>query len=186
MFDGEKKEPYCETDLPHPINAYGQTKLAGENFILETGCKFLIIRTSWLFGIGGINFISKILSHMQEKKELHVIEDQYSKPTCCNDLAKATIELLPLEGFFHFANPQATNLYAYSCYVHQAALHAGMQLFCQKIFPIKSCDYFCLAKRPKFSVLDTEKVEGVLGDHPKSWQQQVDMCLKEYQKLLCH
>ena len=92
VFDGTKSTPYIESDSPNPLNAYGKSKLEGERSIQASGCRHLILRTSWVYGLRGTNFLVTILRLARERPELRVVDDQIGAPTWCRDVAGATAE----------------------------------------------------------------------------------------------
>ena len=106
VFDGTKDCPYLEFDEPHPINAYGRSKLAGEHFVQHLLNKYYIVRTSWLFGGSGNDFVRKILKLADERLELRVVTDEVSSPTYAKDLAQAIAQLIETRsyGIYHFSN----------------------------------------------------------------------------------
>ncbi|HSB03840.1 MAG TPA: dTDP-4-dehydrorhamnose reductase, partial [Thermodesulfobacteriota bacterium] len=109
VFDGKKREPYLESDLPNPLNVYGQTKLKGEHYVQEWIEDYLIIRTQWLYGRHGKNFVSSILRQAKEKQVLTIVDDQTGSPTYTIDLSKAIRALIQhnSRGIFHVANQRA-------------------------------------------------------------------------------
>ena len=94
VFDGSKPAPYTENDAPNPQSVYGRTKLAGEQAIRASGCKHLILRTSWVYGVHGGNFVKTILRLAKERDELRIVADQFGAPTWARDLAQATASAL--------------------------------------------------------------------------------------------
>src|SRR4030042_2503770 len=106
VFDGEKREPYSESDPPHPLNVYGHSKLKGEQYVQEGVKDSLIIRTQWLYGPFGKNFVDSILRQAREKGALSIVNDQIGSPTYTADLARAISGLIRFEarGIFHVAN----------------------------------------------------------------------------------
>ncbi|MBI4127485.1 MAG: dTDP-4-dehydrorhamnose reductase [Parcubacteria group bacterium] len=151
VFDGTKQEGYLETDEPkNPVNAYGASKLAGEQALRSSGANFYLIRTAWLYGAYGKNFVDTMLSLGKTKKELTVVNDQHGKPTYTVDLAKATRRLLEGEytpGVYHFVNEEATTWYDFAVEIFKQA-KIPMQ-----VHPIPSSDFLRPAKRPAYSIL---------------------------------
>src|SRR5229473_6823348 len=114
VFDGSKKAPYVETDSPNPRNAYGRTKLAGEQGIRESGATHVIFRTSWVYATHGRNFLLTILRLATEREELKIVADQVGAPTCALDLAEATARILAgmiIDDQSQFASPETGGTY---------------------------------------------------------------------------
>ncbi len=185
IFSGTQIFPYSETDIAEPLNVYGKTKYQGEELLLKECPHALIIRTSWLFGLNGNHFISRMLSLMQKPNPLKVVCDQFGRPTFCDDLVDVTLELLPYSGTFHFANKENTSWYDLSICIYEEAQKMGFEIQSPPPQPIKSCEYETLAVRPKYSVLNTQKVENTLGIQPVFWKEAVKVYLKKYFQTLC-
>lgn len=162
VFNGEKKGGYVENDGPkNPINFYGKSKLLGENLLKENCKKYYLIRTSWLFGMGGKNFVDTILKLGREKDELYIVDDQHGKPTYTLDLAKKTKELIfgknPF-GIYHITNEIETTWYDFSLKIFEIFKSLNSQKILGKIFPCDSSKYQRPAKRPQWSVLINTKI----------------------------
>jgi dTDP-4-dehydrorhamnose reductase len=168
VFDGKKKTPYTEEDPPNPLNIYGKSKLAGEEELLKAPLT-LIIRTSWLMGFKGNNFIETLLKKAKTVNELKIVNDQIGKVTFCHDLAKATFDLQGHTGLFHFANEGELSWYD---------LAKLLPLPC-KILPISSDEYPQIAKRPSYSALSLNKIKRVLPYEPRPFK----IPLEEYLNL---
>lgn len=171
VFSGEKNIPYTEGDNPDPINIYGKTKLEGEVRLQSIHPAPCIVRTSWLFGDNGVNFVGKMLSLMREKKEISVVADQIGRPTFAKDLAGIVLNLLDHSGIYHVANSSETSWYEFAEEILKLAKRNGFPLKCEKVVPIFSHQYPTIAKRPSYSVLDTSKLESLLGYKPRSWKE---------------
>ena len=171
VFDGKKRVPYQEDHYCTPISAYGMSKLAGEIKLQDEHQHSCIIRTSWLFGSPGKNFVETMLSLMREKELLRVVCDQIGRPTYCQDLAEAALELLDEEGTFHFANSFETSWFQLAKEIARQAKELGYPLKIKTIEPISSREYLTAATRPAYSTLNTKKIEGILGKPPRSWQE---------------
>lgn len=171
VFDGKGRSPYSEDHFCTPISAYGMSKLAGEIKLLDEHERACIIRTSWLFGFPGKNFVETMLRQMRESEELRVVHDQVGRPTYCQDLAEAGLKLLDEEGVFHFANAFETSWFKFAKEIHRQAEEFGYPLKVKLIEPIPSSAYPTAAQRPKYSTLSTKKIEGYLGKSPRSWQE---------------
>ncbi|MDP1709580.1 MAG: dTDP-4-dehydrorhamnose reductase [Candidatus Komeilibacteria bacterium] len=157
VFDGDKKEGYGEDDEPNPINAYGRSKLVGEQAIQASGLKnWYIIRTAWLYGKNGKNFVEKILSLAESGKPLKVIDDQIGSPTYAVDLAQATRELVEDKkptGIYHRTNSGQTTWYGFAKEIF-TVFNKNVDLS-----PCTTEEYPLPAKRPAWSVLQSTKLE---------------------------
>lgn len=158
IFSGKNKDGYTEEDIAIPQNIYGKTKYEGEKKIqiYLPGCT--ILRTSWVISSNNTNFFTTMRRLMMEKEEISIVSDQIGKPTLVKDLAEAVIFLLEQEGIFHFANKGETTWFDLAKEIHYC-LQSVTKLRCTKIIPISSCDYEVRAFRPKYSVLNTQKIE---------------------------
>jgi len=190
VFDGEKKPPYTEKDRPNPINIYGKTKLEGENAVKDALDKYLVIRTSWLFGKGGKNFVDIILNRAKKEKELKVVNDQVGCPTYSDDLADAiarlittyNLQLIPRHtrdssprdpermrgatyNLLHITNSGSCSWYEFAREIIDLA---GIKDV--KIFPISSEELSRHAKRPKMSVLDNTQFRQISGRYLPPWR----------------
>ncbi len=184
VFDGEKKEPYLESDEPNPLSVYGKSKLEGEKHISLLLDRYFIIRTSGLFGKHGKNFVNTILKLAKEKKELKVVNDQISSPTYTKDLAHAIGKLLhhtshithhtDTFGIYHISNSGSCSW----CDFAQEIIHTLHIAHPPSLKPISSGELNRPAKRPKFSVLDNNRYIKTVGEPLRPWQE----ALKEYLK----
>jgi dTDP-4-dehydrorhamnose reductase len=173
VFDGNKREPYLETDSPHPLNVYGRSKLKGEQYVQELLKDALIIRTQWLYGKHGKNFVISILRQASEKGVLSIVNDQIGSPTYTVDLAKAIAVLIQYDarGIFHVANSDFCTWYTFG----QAILKlSGMDQV--RVIPISSKELGLPATRPSYSVLNCEKLKKETGLSLRSWSE----ALKDY------
>lgn len=185
VFDGKGRTPYSEEHYCTPIGAYGMSKLAGEIKLLDEHQHSCIIRTSWLFGLPGKNFVETMLRLMNEKEQLRIVYDQIGRPTYCQDLAEVALELLDEEGVFHFANAFETSWFQFAKEIHRQAQELNFPLKVKSLEPIPTHEYPTPAKRPAYSTLSTKKIEGILGRNPRPWQEALyDYLthLKNYQK----
>lgn len=173
VFDGKKKTPYLESDLCHPLNVYGKSKLEGERRLFHHFPEACVVRTSWLFGKGGINFISHLPKLLRANEEIAVDDKQISRPTYCVDLAELLVELLPKSGLFHFTSGRIGSRYqiAQDMLKMCRALHIPVK--CHTIKPLHESVF--KAPRPLYSVLESEQIAEKKG---RSW----DQVLKEFLK----
>lgn len=160
VFNGQKQEGYKEDDDPSPVNVYGESKLLGEKLIQQNTDKFYIIRTSWLFGMHGRNFVKTMLETAKNQNEIKVVDDQFGKPTYSVDLAKSIFEFLnngyvkslPKSGIYHLVNENTTSWYEFAKKIFRVK---GLN---NKIIPVSSDEMKRPAKRPMHSVLLNTKL----------------------------
>lgn len=184
VFDGRKKTPYVEDDLANPQSAYGRSKLLGEQKLLASSLKrFFIVRTSWLYGPGGKNFVETIIRLSRERKEVGVVADQFGTPTYTGDLAEAIFNLLSLNtslqsvptpshyGTYHFSNSGSCNWYEFANEVVAIARQNGEVLKLEAIRPIKTEEYPLPAKRPAFSVFSKVKYSAATRAMVPNWKE---------------
>ncbi len=179
VFDGKKGKPYLESDKPNPLSIYGKSKLEGEKYISSLLDKYFIIRTSWLFGKHGKNFVDTILKLAKEKKELRVVNDQIGSPTYTKDLAQAISKLIsnfqfPISnyGIYHISNSGSCSWYEFA----QKIIRTSHITHHTSLKPISSGELNRPAKRPKFSVLDNSRYIRIVGEPLRLWQK----ALREY------
>ena len=168
VFDGDKREPYVESDPPHPLNVYGRTKLQGEQYVQELGERALIIRTEWLYGRYGKSFVSSVLQQAREGSALTIVNDQIGSPTYAVDLAKAMSVLIQrnAQGIFHVTNSDLCTWYAFG----QAILKlSGMDKV--KVIPISSEELGRPAVRPSYSVFNCQKLNREVGLTLRPWSE---------------
>jgi dTDP-4-dehydrorhamnose reductase len=173
IFDGTKQEPYAEEDTASPLNEYGKTKLRGEQEVQEALESFYIVRTSWLYGDHGRNFVDTILNLAQNNSILDVVSDQRGRPTYTRDLARGLAALLkaaPPFGVYHVANDGECSWYEFAVAIVKAK---GLKA---QIKPISSQALHRKAPRPAYSVLDTRKFQTATGVSLRSWRE----AMKEY------
>jgi len=174
VFNGKGTEPYREEESCAPINVYGQSKRDGEIKVLEALPTACIVRTSWLFGKGGKNFISSVLDWLQKKEELQVVSDQCGRPTYCQDLADALLALLDAEGVFHFASEGAASRYEIACQMKEIATKLNIPMKCRQITPVLSTAFPTPATRPAYSVLSTQKYTDFTRQIPRFWTEAIE------------
>ena len=180
VFDGTGHKPYVETDIPNPQSVYGQTKLDGELAIQAVNpSNSIIIRTSWVYSNFGSNFVKTMLRLGKEHEKINVVSDQVGSPTYAGDLAKAILEILPQiknerVAIYHFAN---SGNCSWSDFAKAIFKIKGMEV---KVHPITTSQYPTLAKRPKYSVLGTDKILMGFGICIPTWRDSLDECLKEF------
>ncbi len=163
VFDGAKRSPYLEEDSCNPLSVYGKSKREGELKLLSAAPNALIIRTSWLFGTGGKNFISSLVNLLRTQTELKIAADQIGSPTYAPDLARTILSLLDHSGIYHFANAGQVSRLEIAEYFLEVAKERGIPLNCKSLIPFKMN---FLAPRPDYSVLGTSKI-----NTPRSWKE---------------
>lgn len=167
VFDGAKRAPYTEEDEPCPLSAYGRTKRAGEEAALRAP-NALVVRSSWLFGRGGWNFVEAILKQVADgRRELAVVSDQRGRPTAAPDLADAIVALLlsGASGLYHFANEGEATWFDFA---REILDRSGCRDIAMR--PIDSMTLARPAARPLYSVLDTTRYERRTGRSIRSWR----------------
>jgi dTDP-4-dehydrorhamnose reductase len=188
VFDGSGSKPRVETDPTGPLNVYGQTKLEAENAILESGCRHLIFRTSWVFAALGGNFAKTMLRLAQERDRLTIIDDQIGAPTGADLLADVTAHALRaavkrpnVSGLYHLVAAGETSWYGYARFVLNCARENGLRLkvATENILPVPTSAFPSPATRPKNSRLDTEKLQNTFDLSLPSWQTGVARMLTE-------
>lgn len=184
VFDGGKDGPWVEDDPVGPLNAYGVCKEAGERVVRENHPGHVIIRTSWMFGVHGTNFVKTMLKLSEAKDELSIVADQHGKPTAAADLARALVAIAvriersrPRDsyGTFHFAGSRATTWFGFSRAIFEEAARRGRRA--PHIEPIPAAAYPAPAKRPANSVLDCSRIAAVYGIVPRPWSEGLAACL---------
>lgn len=167
VFDGESRRPYGVDDRTNPLSVYGKSKLEGERTIASHRCRSLIIRTSWLYGPHGRNFVETILGRAQKGEPLNVVNDQTGRPTHTVDLCDATLRLLDAQakGMVHFANTGQCSWHEFAVeIVRQAGLSVS-------VATLSSSELGRPARRPAFSVLDLTSYEQTIGATPRHWKE---------------
>ena len=171
VFDGEATHPYLPDDKPAPINVYGESKLAGELALKEACSEHVIVRTSWVYSHEGKNFVRTMLRAADEKTELRIVNDQLGCPTSSQDLARALLCAANLmmksyvSGTYHFCNAGETSWFDFATAIFDLRNSAQ-----PKLIPISTTDFPTAAKRPRWSVLDTNSFQLAFGVEPRSWR----------------
>ena len=166
IFDGQSDRPYKINDPTNPLSVYGKTKLEGEDAIRSSGCDHLLIRTSWLFGVNGKNFVEAIFNKAAGGENLCVVNDQVGCPTYAFDLAQAVVNLLNQNatGTVHFCNHGTCSWYDFAC---EIVSYASNEV---TVDPMHSDQLDRPARRPAYSVLDTSNYVELTGLTPALWQ----------------
>jgi dTDP-4-dehydrorhamnose reductase len=203
VFDGSRDRPYVETDQPSPLNVYGKTKLAGEEAIRAVGVPHLILRTAWVYGTRGRNFLLTILRLATEREELRVVHDQFGAPTWCREIAKATRALLvqltqqgqddisKFGGTYHLTAAGKTSWFEFAQAILEqasrtprsaawfAAATSGRPLVVRRVTPITTAEYETPARRPVYSVLSNIRLKQVFGLELPDWRAQLNSTLTD-------
>jgi dTDP-4-dehydrorhamnose reductase len=181
VLDGTKTTPYTEEDPPNPKSVYGRTKLAGEHAIQAAGIPYLILRTSWVYGIRGENFLLTVLRLAKERDELRIVVDQHGAPTWCRTIADVTAQILAQartaldrrqwwqekRGIYGLTARGQTTWHGFA----QAILAHAALAKTPTLVPISTQDYPTPAERPRYSVLSCDKLEQAFGLTPPRWMQ---------------
>lgn len=191
VFDGNQEKSYTERDPANPTNVYGKTKLAGEEAIRNVGIPFLILRTSWVYGPHGKNFLKTILHLASEKEHLGIVSDQIGSPTSSLSIAAALNQLLRLwntekasdTGIYHFTNAGSTSWYGFACEIikQYEVMHKqpALKTAVHNIKALSSAEYPTLATRPANSCLDNTKLKKTFGIELPSWQDGLQQVLQD-------
>jgi dTDP-4-dehydrorhamnose reductase len=163
VFGTTKTSPFLETDPCDPLNIYGKTKYEGEQRVLQVYPQACIVRTSWVFGSGGKNFIPTLFEKFQKEEKIFVNQTQRNRLTYVTDLAEALMALLCHAGVFHFANQGIATRFEIAQAMLQELQARGIKVVCRELIPADHATFTQLAPRPIYSVLDTHKIESILG-----------------------
>lgn len=178
IFSGKADTPYSEKSEPAPLNAYGRTKLAGERAIAESGCKSIILRTSWLYSEYGRNFVKTMQNLMATRSEVKVVADQIGTPTYASDLAKAITYIIDSGqsgkfGIYHYSNLGECSWYDFATEIARLSGNLGC-----KINPCTTTDYPTKARRPQYSVLDKSKIIATFNLTIPKWKESLSKVVK--------
>jgi dTDP-4-dehydrorhamnose reductase len=208
VFDGEKSGAYTEDDATAPLSVYGASKLAGEQRIIESGCAYLILRTTWVYDIRGKNFLRTVLRLAREREELRMVDDQHGAPTWARAIAEATAHIvrhnLVRPTSSHWAVTGAFNLstagettwagFAQQILEEYEALAEwpadtgewGPPLLAKRVVPIASAEYPTPARRPRNSVLSNEKLAATFGVRLPDWKILLRLALQDATLMHSH
>ena len=191
VFDGKLSRPYRETDPVAPLSIYGQSKRAGEEAIMAAAPDWMIVRSGWIYGPGGRNFIDSILGRAQKGETLRVVNDQFGSPTYTEDLAQAMAQLLmawkrsgfsdQTAGLYHVANGFGCSRWELAVKAVHLAGFAGAQ-----VVPVASEEVTRPARRPRNSQLDTSRFAAWVGQPLRSWEAALSAYIESsWRKLTC-
>ena len=190
VFDGQKFGLYTETDVVHPSNIYGESKLAGEKEVIAHCSRYIILRTSWVFSATGQNFVNSMMRLAESQKALNVVSDQIGGPTYADDLASTLFKIcchLDVEklgiayaanfsrnknkwGIYHYQGMPHVSWFDFAKHIFQSAQKKSIIQHVPKLAPVKSTDYPTAAKRPLNSKLDVTKISTEFAIEPSDWQ----------------
>lgn len=194
VFDGTKRIAYVEEDDVNPVSVYGKSKLLGEDAIRSVGLPHLILRTSWVYGAYGKNFLKTILRLASERESLRIVADQLGAPTSSDSIAEATLQLVEAwqvnqesqSGIYHFTNAGNTSWHGFSCEIvneynrllsvkNWPALKAKVE----DIIPITTAEYPTPAVRPHNSILDNQKLKHAFNIALPTWQEGLQQVMQK-------
>lgn len=189
VFDGEATRPYQETDLTHPLGVYGQSKWAGEEAIRAAGGCHLILRTAWVYGLHGQNFLNTMLRLMTERQELGIVDDQIGAPTWSRQIADATalcafrwLEEPSFKaqhsGTYHLTSQGSTSWFGFASEIQRLGRLSGLlSETSAALRPLGTVDYPTPARRPPYSVLDSTRLKETFGVRIPDWTEGLALCL---------
>ena len=188
VFNGNKTQPYLETDQPDPQNVYGDSKLAGERAIEVTGCQHVILRTSWVYSSHGKNFVLSMLDLARRGLSLKVVDDQVGCPTWAKNLALASDAVIARwqspgvdypSGVYHYCDDRSVNWYEFAREIFSMAVSAGLLESQPDLTPVPGSEFPQPATRPNWSVLDTSRIDTIFNIRPASFNQSLQAVIKE-------
>lgn len=167
VFDGKGSSPLKECDITMPISAYGKTKLLGENYVKDFCSRYFIVRTAWLYGYFGKNFVYTIMNAGRERGKLTVVNDQRGNPTNAEDLAYHVLKLAVTEeyGIYHCTGDGECTWYDFASKIIE---YSGIDC---EVLPVTSDEYKTPAKRPEYSSLDNMMLRNTIGDEMREWEE---------------
>lgn len=183
VFDGTKQSPYVEDDRPNPLNVYGATKLEGERAIAASGCAHLVLRTSWVYGPHGKNFMLTMLKLAETREELRIVDDQRGAPTSSAQLARLTVQLLDggiealraKSGLYHATAAGETTWRGFAAAIFEGvARRRGASFRPPRVLPIATTEYPTPARRPAYSVLSCERLAQAFNVRIPDWRAGLD------------
>ncbi len=188
VFDGAKPTPYVEDDPPGPLGVYGQTKLAGEQALAVAGIPYLVLRTSWVYGVRGKNFLLTILKLAAEKPELRIVADQVGAPTWSHDIATATAKIASRwvansyhaqSGIYHLTSSGATSWHGFAAEALRIRSLAQPAKTFARLIPIPTAEYPTPATRPKNSRLNCTRIQNIFAVQLPKWEASLAAVLRE-------
>jgi dTDP-4-dehydrorhamnose reductase len=182
VFDGTQTRPYVEDDATNPLGVYGSSKLAGEQAVQRELPDAVIVRTAWVYGVHGHNFVKTMLRLATAGTPLRVVSDQRGTPTWTRDIVAAIVALVGQQasGVFHFTAAGETSWHGFASAILEEAADAGFTIRTEKVEPIATTDYPTPATRPAYSVLNTDKISACLPFTIPAWRDSLKKMLQEY------
>lgn len=184
VFDGNACVPYTEDCATAPASVYGRTKLAGEEAVVRSGCRYLIFRTAWLYSPYGRNFMKTMMDLTARKDRLNVVFDQVGSPTCAGDLASAIVSIidagkLDRQGIYHYSNEGVCSWYDFALAIRDFAGNGpeGKSGHSCRIDPCHSDEFPSKARRPHYSVLDKSRFKETFGLDVPYWLDSLKKCI---------
>ena len=183
VFDGTRRKPYVESDTPAPLGVYGRTKLEGERRVLAAGGRSVILRTSWVYGARGNNFLLTMLRLFMERSEVQVVDDQVGAPTTARYLADATLKVINMApdvehcGLYHCTAAGQTSWCGFARRI--LLFDQRPKRRCKRVVAIRSADYPTPARRPAFSVLDSSRFAATFDFPARPWEELLKETLAE-------
>ena len=189
VFAGTKDGLYVESDATDPQGVYGKSKLAGEQAVIEACSKHIILRTAWVFGEHGNNFVKTMLRLAIDREALSIVGDQFGGPTCADDIARALVTIASQivegnvveYGVYHFSGTPHVSWYEFAQAIFEQAVEQGLLVNAPQLNSITTADYLTPAKRPANSKLDTRKIEQAFNIQASDWRSAL-VDLKPYTK----
>ena len=181
IFDGAQRRPYLETDPPNPLGVYGRSKLEGEQAVQRVLPDAVVLRTAWVYGVHGHNFVKTMLRIAAAGKPLRVVSDQVGTPTWTTDIAATIAALVAREasGTFNFTSAGETSWHGFASAILDEGAKAGFDIKTETVVPIPTSDYPTPATRPAYSVLNTEKIRPLLPAPIPDWRDSLKKMLQE-------
>lgn len=188
VFDGTQTRPYLEEDRPNPQSVYGQSKLAGEQALVKSGCRFITLRTSWVYSSHGKNFVLSMLELARKGLSLKIVNDQVGCPTSAKNLALASDAVIADwnskandhdSGVYHFCDDRKLSWYDFAGMIFGFAVRAGLLESDPDITPVPSSEFRQAAERPKWSVLDSNRFQKTFNFQPASFEQSLQTVIDE-------
>jgi dTDP-4-dehydrorhamnose reductase len=190
VFDGSKRSPYREDDIPAPLNVYGSSKLAGEAAVLKANPRTVVIRTSWVYSPYGNNFVRTMLRLSKTQLMVRVVDDQRGTPTSAADLAAAVLAIVEQlrsangcddAGIYHLAGEGETSWHGFAAAIFASLARRGRRV--PRLQAITTADYPTPARRPRNSCLDPSKAERVFGVRLPPWRSSLEECLDQLEEM---
>ncbi len=182
VFDGTQTRPYVEDDATNPLGVYGRSKLEGEQAVQRELPGAVILRTAWVYGVHGHNFVKTMLRLATAGTPLRVVSDQRGTPTWTSDIVAAIVALVDQQasGVFHFTASGETSWHGFASAILEEAASAGFTIKTGKVEPIATTEYPTPATRPAYSVLNTDKISACLPFTIPAWRDSLKNMLQEY------